>query len=297
MVSKIQYEDKESIQNDEEILEKNKVTDSNMNEIKQVVNENADETQNNTTSIEQLQEENTLLEQNMLHDTKVGEIITVQDSAKWKKNKLSVFGYSEQATRSGKNFHRISDLTTTFNGLTIVQDSATGKITLNGTTTGAWGHALFTFSDTDTEITFSSSKKYSVSLKTSGTISGGLYTVFGRYQDSTSIFDASYVYFPRTFTGADKVVKSYNLYFQSGVTFKNYTIEIQIEEGETATDYEPYGAMPSPEFKSDVQSVSGNLEFVKTKHNLLKSTWAQDLLDRLNISSTSTVHGLSLIHI
>ena len=40
---KITYENKVAIQNDEEILRKNKVTDLDMNEIKEVVNSNADE--------------------------------------------------------------------------------------------------------------------------------------------------------------------------------------------------------------------------------------------------------------
>lgn len=42
MSLKIEYEDKINIQNDETILEKNKVTDENMNEIKNVVNNHAD---------------------------------------------------------------------------------------------------------------------------------------------------------------------------------------------------------------------------------------------------------------
>ena len=34
---------------------------------------------------------------------------------------------------------------------------------------------------------------------------------------------------------------------------------LQIEEGSTATDYEPYGAMPSPEYPSPIQNVEGNV--------------------------------------
>lgn len=43
MAKRINYTDKTAIQNDETIKEENKVTDGNMNEIKKVVNENADE--------------------------------------------------------------------------------------------------------------------------------------------------------------------------------------------------------------------------------------------------------------
>lgn len=43
MIKKIAYENKVAIQNDEEIVRKNKVTDADLNEIKEVVNNNADE--------------------------------------------------------------------------------------------------------------------------------------------------------------------------------------------------------------------------------------------------------------
>lgn len=43
-IQKIEYQNKVSIQDDPSVAEINKVTDSNMNEIKSVVNNNADET-------------------------------------------------------------------------------------------------------------------------------------------------------------------------------------------------------------------------------------------------------------
>lgn len=48
MIKKIEYTNKEAIQNDSTIDEKNKVTDADMNEIKDVVNSNADELTSNT---------------------------------------------------------------------------------------------------------------------------------------------------------------------------------------------------------------------------------------------------------
>ena len=50
-MKKIEYENKQAIQNDDSIAKKNKVTDEDMNEIKEVVNENADE-------LKELQEDN-----------------------------------------------------------------------------------------------------------------------------------------------------------------------------------------------------------------------------------------------
>ena len=54
-ISKITWENKEGIQNDESIARKNKVMDDDMNEIKQVVNNNADELSTAQSNIEDLQ--------------------------------------------------------------------------------------------------------------------------------------------------------------------------------------------------------------------------------------------------
>ena len=71
-VSKIQYQNKTAIQNDEDIPRPNKVTDEDMNEIKNVVNNNANELQelqnkevNNSTDIEQLKRNTLELQTNV----------------------------------------------------------------------------------------------------------------------------------------------------------------------------------------------------------------------------------------
>lgn len=69
MSSRITYENKQAIQNDENVARKNKVTDSDLNEIKEVVNAHADDIENfenyDDTEITQkyneLQQENTEL--------------------------------------------------------------------------------------------------------------------------------------------------------------------------------------------------------------------------------------------
>lgn len=58
MISKIGYENKTALQNDEDVPETQKVTDQNMNEIKKVVNDNADETQKNKEDIDDLKTDN-----------------------------------------------------------------------------------------------------------------------------------------------------------------------------------------------------------------------------------------------
>ena len=55
-VTKITYENKEAIQNDASVANKSKVTDDDMNEIKKVVNNNADEVTGMQENIEDLQD-------------------------------------------------------------------------------------------------------------------------------------------------------------------------------------------------------------------------------------------------
>lgn len=43
---------------------------------------------------------------------------------------------------------------------------------------------------------------------------------------------------------------------------------LQVEEGSTKTDYEPYGAMPSPEYPSKIQNVEGNVNITVCNKNL-----------------------------
>lgn len=57
MIEKIEYEDKVAIQNDETVPEKSKVTDNNLNEIKRVVNNNADELTTANGNIANIQKE------------------------------------------------------------------------------------------------------------------------------------------------------------------------------------------------------------------------------------------------
>lgn len=92
MIKKITYEDKIPIKTDETVARKNKVTAEDFNEIKEVVNANAElletnntniqaeqETQN--TTIESLQKENAEIKQGISNiQEKIGDIDTILDT-------------------------------------------------------------------------------------------------------------------------------------------------------------------------------------------------------------------------
>ena len=168
MIKNITYEDKIAIQNDESVDRKNKVTDADMNEIKEVVNANADEqttqntdisnikkeqeTQNtnieeNNSKIVELQTEKAKLEtelkeaqedfyQNSIRGQASGEYIHVEDSSNCRA-KFGVSGNSEQETSTqGRNYFTGNKIEGGTNlGATYSFDNSILKI--NGTTTGA----------------------------------------------------------------------------------------------------------------------------------------------------------------
>ena len=135
MIKKITYEYKIAIQNDETISRKNKVTDEDMNEIKDTINQNADELeniQNDISSIKQkdtaqdkkikeLQDENTEItaeNQRLKSDINSisltgqasGESIELNDSSNARFNKFEIGGNHKQETREGYNLYNYKDV-------------------------------------------------------------------------------------------------------------------------------------------------------------------------------------------
>ena len=127
MIKTITYESKVAIQNDENIARKNKVTDLDMNEIKDVVNNNANEQttiQTDITNIKQkeneqdaklltlqtkhtqLKEENKKLKEDLKglpNATVEGESIDLNNSAEMRVLEFEVSGNSRQESREGYN--------------------------------------------------------------------------------------------------------------------------------------------------------------------------------------------------
>ena len=54
---------------------------------------------------------------------------------------------------------------------------------------------------------------------------------------------------------------------------------LQLEEGTQATDYEPYGAMPSPEYPSEIQNVEGDVNVTDCNKNIVGGQWTTGLYD------------------
>ena len=350
-VTKITWENKTGIQNDASVARKNKVTDEDMNEIKQTVNNNADELdtvkdniedlqggqgtantditslknrvttlessvsnlesnkvdkvegkglstedfttelktkleglnnyddteikgdisniqqeqQTQNTNIEglqendieqdelisKLQEDNQKLKNALLNaETEEAKSLHVEDANRF--GSLEVLGNHEQETRSGKNLLNFSSLTTqTVNGLTITNNND-GSITLNGTTTDIVSMKL---SQTMHNLV---AGNYYLSRNSSGTASGTFTNIlYGNNGTAVNVANLVSEGMPLT-TTTDYEEYYLWLYITSGITFTNYTIKPQLEAGTVKTDWEQYGASPSPDYPSKVVCLGSN---------------------------------------
>lgn len=128
----------------------------------------------------------------------------------------------------------------TENGITFTVDS-NGVIHASGTSNGVAHYALVRTSIIPCLIP---NKKYVITL----TVKNGTATVnlFNIKPDSNSVIaDVTHINNGTksttfTFTRADEATDSMGVYIPSGITLTNCKIQVQLEEGETATDIAPY---------------------------------------------------------
>lgn len=167
---------------------------------------------------------------------------------------------SSQDTTTGKNLLPYENTSTTMSGVTITHN-ANGSITLNGTSTENIAYRLWSGNKTgilEENKSYVLSSQVDMPNKT-----------FIRLQDSSS--SSIFVDLSSQATVKNKIsVKSSSfptlsvscfLFIYVGYTFNNYTIYPMLEEGTTATDYEPYTGgqpAPSPSYPQAIHTISGN---------------------------------------
>ena len=173
------------------------------------------------------------------YETTEGTTFTLNDKSI--KNYL-IYGNSTQATRSGKNLLNKADFTTSFTS-TYYKDETTGfKLTAGKTYT-----LSFNYKVNSATATLSTGVGYGTSRYSTDIISSKQYPnqTSGRqtvtFTTPTSLADGNYLFirFARSSTSSSASVD---------------ISSVQLEEGSSATAYEEYGLMPSPEFPSEVKS-------------------------------------------
>ena len=176
---------------------------------------------------------------------------------------IKLDGNSYQETRSGKNLleYPYYHTTKTSNGITFT-DNGDGSITINGTATEEsifWlTHGDYWEYDKD-NLLYLPTGTYTISQTGNANISicADIYYESGSKYPFTRNNTS-----PLTITLTENATGNIRVVISKGATINNATIFPMIEQGTTATEYEQYGASPSPDYPSEVEVVKG--------YNLLK---------------------------
>ncbi len=208
--------------------------------------------------------------------TQESENINIKGTIPTKFKEFKLSGNSEQETRSGKNMINVLKESLTTNGVTFTNNKD-GSITINGTATGV---AYFPMNEQI--FTVENGETYGLYL---GGTTNGLNMAVRRISVNTNIFMLS--------NAQESIISTYNretvddayayLRVEVGTVLNNVTVYPMLVEGSEIGDYEPYRAMPSPEYPSKIQNVS--------TVNLVGGKWLNGLYDANgNFGLTSGVY-------
>lgn len=137
-MKKVSYDDKEAIQNDDSIPNKNKVTAEDMNEIKEAINQNANDSEELRQENIEIKAENRRLKNDINNIALLGQVegesVDLEDSSEARFNKFEIGGNHKQETREGYNLLNLSTLKgkiETKNGVTytVNDDGCSSKYT------------------------------------------------------------------------------------------------------------------------------------------------------------------------
>ena len=228
-----------------EIENKQKQHDTDISNIKQEQQDQNSKIENNTTE----NKDNTeLLKQIMglLPSTKgEGEHVTLQDTGEARFKNFQVQGNSKQETRSGKN---------KFDGNFSQGYDSSGKITSSSQ-----------FICNTNLINVEQNKKYTISNNLNLKIASIAYYKDNEFVNFKSNIASNTINIPENVNQI-----RFNLYREQGLSVSEINM-CQLEEGEIVTDYEPYGASPSPEFPSKIRNVGDNINWFNKDGNVITS--------------------------
>ena len=226
----------------------------------------------------ELNEENEVLRnciESELEDVTVeGTEITVDDAAKYSRNKLELFGNTEQTQYTGKNLFNVANSHFGWGGynFNLVDNIITIRVGdgNGGLAAGYQGqYTDFNF-DTNKEYYFSVYRKTGYLLyKEASTTKWSRVMLYIKYEDgstsnlfltitSTTEQESKKINFTE---GKTPVAYAIGRYLPGNTLENNQSQDfyIQLEEGTEATDYEPYvgGPSPNPKYPQDIHVVSG----------------------------------------
>ena len=203
---------------------------------------------------------------------------------------LDVKGNSTQETTTGKNKFSKNDGTQTNNGITTII-SNNNVFSLNGTSTS--GANWFTLDRTNIVLpagTYTFSANYD-----KGTInSPGNILMFLRGSGATtnlcsiSLPVSTTPVKSNSFTIEQETSINIYGYCAANIVISNYIMKLQLEQGSTATSYEPYtnGASPNPNYEQPIYSAGDNGSI---SQKIVNKNWFINEWEQGNINGTTGV--------
>jgi len=243
--------------------------------------ENGEVTQNQLDEVQAELDRYKLIENALPHVSGTGTSIMIDNTAKSPMSLDLAPSELEQDTTTGKNlYNKYGDFnypTNAYENATSLQADGTIKTTANAQSNASRGIRLSLKQNT----TYVLSGKL-VSSTGTGMSNIARVRTMGYGSNWSAIVDYSIGTtgnFSFTFNSGDKTdwFISLNALGTTGGDYEAIYDEIQVEEGSTATTYEPYSggiAQPNPSYPSEVHSVSGDNSIVLQNKNLLDRTKA-----------------------
>lgn len=210
----------------------------------------------------ELEQTKTNLENYAIHGKSTGEYIHLTDSSETD-CRVDVRGNSKQAIREGYNELENTLTDKTVEGIT-VKVNKDKSVTLNGTATA----------NTSVEISNKpivlENKDYTYYLK-GKTANFNLFVTKenGETQEIITKTDRN---IKKVINLGAVTIKNVKVYFQKGATANNVTIYPMIYKGTEEKNYEQYGAMPSLDYPSKIETVKGSVKVTSSSANMLDLT-------------------------
>ena len=197
---------------------------------------------------------------------------TVEDEAIGYTTKMTaLYGKSTQATTTGKNLAKITDVTETL-GSGLNYTAQNGEIKLNGTLSSNLGTSIGT-------LHLEANTDYYFSINNSASLN-----------DSYLIINdnGTYIYFGVNKTFQVSQTKDYDLTIVliKG-TYNNLILKPQAELGTTKTSWEPYTGgqpSPSPDYPSEIECVKDTIQVKDVGKNLLENTGVSNTINGITFT-------------
>ena len=200
----------------------------------------------------------------------IGKNIHLEDSSDDPLVSIKVKGSTNQATRSGKNLAILGATSGTIDGVPFTINK--GIININGTTPSKNANYY------SNSFRVSNSGIATFWIEVTGYIdkpSNNASVLLEESSDNSTWSRTKEISCKSTTQKQYQITLDNSKYYRirfytSENTFTNATIKIQLEYGTNKTEFEQYGASPSPDYPSEIENIEGNIEFNVEGKNKLK---------------------------